>query len=257
MNIGELYDHSIASTYDRDERGLLTGGRNLAFQQIEKFVPAKEVTDVLDLAVGTGQSLIAMKSFFPQATLHGMDLSKEMLRIAEAKLAFHAIHDDVTKFDRHFAQEGISLLLMHFLTTFIDGKDIIKRTAKLLKPNGHYSIVSSTFEAFPRIYSVARMLFSEEFIREKNPAPADTETIVSYCTDAGLEVVAVERFTEKVIFSNFDDFYSFGMNSGFFTHVLTQLDEAQVARLASMGGIFPLEDEYSASSVLARRPKSL
>lgn len=254
MNIGELYDQSIASTYDHDERGLLSGGRTLAFQQIKKFVPADEVRNVLDLAVGTGQSLVAMQTFFPHAELHGIDLSEEMLRIAAVKLAFNSIHDDVANTDQHFAQNSISLLLMHFLTTFVDGEDVVDRTSKLLQPGGYYSIVSSTFEAFPRIYSLARMLFSEEFIREKNPAPANIETIVSFCTNARLDVVSVERFTKKVSFADFEDFYSFGMNSGFFTHVLSNLDEAQVAGFASMGGIFPLEDEYSASVVLARRP---
>ncbi|EUB99838.1 hypothetical protein PMI07_006119 [Rhizobium sp. CF080] len=254
MNIGELYDRSVAGTYDRDERGLLSGGRNLAFQQIEKFVPADDVRNVLDLAVGTGQSLVAMQRFFPRAALHGIDLSAEMLRIAETKLAFHSIRDDVANTDRHFMRNSMNLLLMHFLTTFVDGEDIVESTAKLLQPKGHYSIVSTTFEAFPRIYSLARTLFSEEFIQEKNPAPANTETIVSFCANAGLDVVSVERFTKKVSFVDFEDFYDFGMNSGFFTHVLSHLDEAQIAGLASMGGVFPLEDEYSASVVLARRP---
>lgn|GEM_PF-1224511 len=255
MNIGELYDRSIASTYDRDERGLLSGGRDLAFRQIEKFVPADEVRNILDLAVGTGQSLVAMQTLFPHAALHGIDLSEEMLSIAKTKLTFHSIHDDVANTDRHFAQNSMNLLLMHFLTTFVDGEEVLKRTAKFLQPNGYYSIVSSTFEAFPRIYSLARMLFSEEFIREKNPAPASTETILSFCANAGLEIVSVERFTKKVSFTDFEDFYSFGMSSGFFTHVLSELDEAQVAGLAGMEGVFPLEDEYCASVVLARRPR--
>ncbi|ENN84653.1 small-molecule methyltransferase IraA [Rhizobium freirei PRF 81] len=254
MNIGRLYDQSIAHTYDHDERGLLAGARTLGLEQINRHMVADQTRSVLDLAVGTGESLIAIQKAFPDAALHGIDLSEEMLRIAKTKLSFHSIHDDVANAGQHFAPESMNLVLMHFLTTFIDGEDIVSRTAKLLRPQGYYSIVSSTFQAFPRIYSLARMVLPDEFIRDKNKAPENADTIVSFCTKAGLDVVAVEHFTKKVSFANFEDFYSFGMNSGFFAHVLCHLDDSQLAGLARMEGIFPLEDHYSACAVLARRP---
>lgn len=254
MNIGKLYDQSIASTYDRDERGLLSGARGLAFQQIKKHLAADQVRNVLDLAVGTGESLVAMRDFFPQADLHGIDLSEEMLRIAKTKLSFDAIHDDVVNTERHFHPASMDLMLMHFLTTFVDGAEVVSRSAKLLQPGGYYSIVSSTFEAFPRIYALARTVFSEEFIRDKNPAPENAETVASFCTKAGLEVVAVERFTKGVSFANFEEFYGFGMNSGFFTHVLSHLNETQLAGLARMENVFPFEDHYCGSVVLAHLP---
>jgi ubiquinone/menaquinone biosynthesis C-methylase UbiE len=254
MNIGKLYDQSIASTYDRDENGLLSGARALAFQQIETQVAADRVDAVLDLAVGTGESLIAMRRLFPQAQLNGIDLSEEMLRIAETKLAFNAIHDDVVNTGRHFAPGTMDLLLMHFLTTFIDGDEVVARTAETLRPGGYYSVVSSTFEAFPKIYALARAIFPQDFIRSKNPAPENTEEVVSYCVNAGLEIVAVERFTKEVSFADFQDFYDFGMSSGFFAHILCHLDEAQLAGLARIENIFPLTDHYCGSVVLARRP---
>jgi len=209
---------------------------------------------VLDLAAGTGESLLVMQSLFPQAQLNGIDLSEEMLRLAEAKLTFNSVHDDVLNTGRHFAAQSMDIVLMHFLTTFVDGNEVVMDTAKTLRPGGYYSIVSSTFEAFPKIYALARMIFPEEFIRSANPAPENTDALVSFCTHAGLEVVAVERFIKEVFFANFEEFYRFGMTSGFFTHVLSKLDEEQLAGLASMEGIFPLSDEYCGSAVLARRP---
>ncbi len=253
MNIGRLYDQSIAHTYDHDERGLLAGARAIGLEQIDKHVPVDQTGNVLDLAVGTGESLVAIQNAFPAAALNGIDLSEEMLRIAKSKLKFHAIHDDVVNTEQHFSPSSVSLILMHFLTTFIDGEDIVSRTAKLLEPNGYYSIVSSTFQAFPRIYALARMVLPDEFIRDKNRAPENADTIVSFFKNTGLEVIAVEHFTKKVSFAHFEDFYSFGMSSGFFAHVLCHLDESQLAGLARMEGIFPLEDHYRACAVLARR----
>lgn len=254
MNIGKLYDESIASTYDNDENALLSGARALALRQIETHVAAAEMRAVVDLAVGTGESLVAIRRLFPEAELHGIDLSEEMLRIATTKLDFNAVHDDVVNTGRHVAPATMNLALMHFLTTFIDGKEVVGKTSETLVPGGYYSIVSSTFEAFPAVYGLAKMIFPEEFIRSKNPAPENTDEVVSFCTHAGLEIVAVERFTKEVAFADFQDFYRFGMTSGFFAHILCHLDEAQLAGLASIPNIFPLTDQYSASVVLARRP---
>ncbi|WP_184710099.1 class I SAM-dependent methyltransferase [Rhizobium lusitanum] len=255
MNIGRLYDQRIAETYDDDERGLLAGARALALEQISKHVTADQTQNVLDLAVGTGESLIAIEKNYPNAALHGIDLSGEMLRIAKAKLGFHAVHDDVANTLQHFSLESMNLILMHFLTTFIDGEDIVARTAKLLQAKGYYSIVSSTFQAFPRVYSLARTVLPDQFIRDKNRAPEDADTIVSFCAKAGLDVVAVEHFTKEVRFANFDDFYSFGLNSGFFAHVLCHLDVSQLATFSRMEGVFPLTDHYRACAVLARLPE--
>lgn len=253
MDIGQLYDRAIASTYDHDEWGLLSGARAVAFRQIGSHLSPGQVHDVLDLAVGTGESLVEMKQRFPDAALHGIDLSEEMLRIARDKLSFDAVHDDVANVGEHFSSNSMNLVLMHFLTTFVNGAEVVANTAGLLQAGGYYSIVSSTFEAFPRIYALARTIFPDEFIRSKNPAPENAETVAAFCSDVGLEVVAVERFTKPVRFGNFKEFYDFGMNSGFFTHVLSHLDEAQLAGLSRMENVFPLEDHYCGSIVLARK----
>lgn len=254
MNIGKLYDQSIASTYDRDENGLLSGARALATRQIADHVAAGEVEAILDLAVGTGESLLAMRDLFPRARLNGIDLSEEMLRIARTKLAFNAIHDDVANTGRHFAPASMNLVLMHFLTTFIDGEEVVRETSRMLVPGGHYSIASSTFEAFPTIYGLAKAIFPDEFLRSKNPAPENTDAVVSFCTRAGMEIVAVERFTKEVSFASFEELYRFGMTSGFFAHILCHLDDEQLAGLAQIEGVFPLTDQYCGSVVLARRP---
>lgn len=254
MDIGKLYDQSIASTYDRDENGLLSGARALATRQIQAHVAAGSVKSILDLAVGTGESLVELRALFPEAQLNGIDLSAEMIRLAEEKLEFNAIVDDVLNTAKHFAPESMDLALMHFLTTFVDGDDAVAKTSQMLKPGGYYSIVSSTFEAFPTIYALARAMLPEAFLRSANPAPENTDAIVSFCTHAGLEIVAVERFTKAVSFASFEELYRFGMTSGFFTHILCHLDEAQLAGFAAIEGVFPLTDQYCGSVVLARRP---
>jgi ubiquinone/menaquinone biosynthesis C-methylase UbiE len=255
MDIGKLYDQNIAGTYDQDQLGLLSGGRNLGFEQIKTHVAGQQITDALDLAVGTGESLLKVAELFPEANRHGIDLSGEMLEIAKTKLPFNAIHDDVANTGQHFRPASADLILMHFLTTFVDGSKVVLDTSKLLRPGGYYSIVSSTYEAFPKLYELTRMALSDEFIKQANPSPLNTETIASYLSNAGLEVIAVDTFTKTIRFSGFDELYQFGMSSGFFTHILARLNSEQIAGFRQMENIFPLEDQYKASVVLARLPE--
>lgn len=254
MDIGKLYDQNIAGTYDQDQFGLLSGGRDMAFQQIKTHVSQQSVNDVLDLAVGTGKSLLEVKKLFPEGNLHGIDLSSEMLEIAKTKLPFNAIHDDVANTCNHFSPASADLILMHFLTTFIDGNEVVQDTSKLLRSGGYYSIVSSTYEAFPRLYQLAGMVVSEDFIKQANPSPQDTETVAKFLTNAGMDVIAIDTFTKTIKFSDFNEFYQFGMNSGFFTHILAHFNSEQIAGFGQLENIFPVEDQYKASVVLARKP---
>lgn len=251
MNIGQLYDQTIAAHYDHDEYGLLGGARRLAFAQIAAH--AGGVREVLDLAAGTGESLLAARALFPDAALHGIDLSDRMLALAEAKLPFDAIHDDVANAGRHFAPGSMDLLLMHFLTTFVDGDAVVADTANLLRPGGCYSIVSTTYEAFPAALAIGRRLLPEEAIRQMAPAPLNGEAVATYLRNAGLEVLASETFTKTLRFESFEAFYDFGMNSGFFTHVFEKLAPEQLAAFGRMAGIFPLEEHYCAAVVIARK----
>jgi hypothetical protein len=123
-----------------------------------------------------------------------------------------------------------------------------------LRSGGYYSIVSSTYEAFPRLYELGRMALSDDFIKQANPSPMGTETLVSYVNNAGLDVVAVDTFTKTVNFSDFNEFYQFGMNSGFFTHIFARCNSEQLSEFSQIKGVFPLEDQYKASAVLARKP---
>lgn len=254
MDIGKLYDQSIAATYDQDEMGLYSGARDAAFQQIKTYGSQQSVNDVLDLAVGTGESLLVVGKLFPEANLHGIDLSSEMLKIAKTKLSFNAIHDDVLNTCKHFPLASVDLILMHFLTTFINGNEVVQDTSKLLRSGGYYSIISSTYEAFPRLYQLAGMVVSEDFIKQANPSPKDTETVAKFLTNAGMDVIAVDTFTKTIKFSDFNEFYQFGMNSGFFTHILAHFNSEQIAGFGRLENIFPVEDQYKASVVLARKP---
>lgn len=79
--------NQIAPTYDRINRILSFGLDQSWRKQVVKYLPQEKSLKILDLATGTGDQLLASlgsKALIQKAT--GIDLAKEMLTIAEAKL---------------------------------------------------------------------------------------------------------------------------------------------------------------------------
>jgi ubiquinone/menaquinone biosynthesis C-methylase UbiE len=252
MNIGEIYDLNVATHYDDDSFGLLSGTRNLAYRQIKEHVGTVP-DEILDVAVGTGEALVKMHKFFPDASLHGIDISQQMLAIAKSKLAFNAIHDSIVNATQHFSPASIDLILMHFLLTYIDGSEVLLNTAKLLKPGSYFSLANTLYGGFPKIHDFCLHVVSEEFIRNNCPIPIDNAHSIASLQAAGLEIIAVETFTKNIYFNDFPELYHFGLTSGFFTHMMAQCDNETIQQAGRIENVFPLDDHYEAVIVLARK----
>lgn len=259
MDIAALYDHHIADSYDAEPFGLLTGGRGVAIAQLQRQLLQRGPTTspvVVDLALGTGDSLLAAGALVEGATLHGIDISAGMIARAQQKLPrVHAIHDDAAKLTEHFPARSIDVALMHFLTTYIDAPPVIADVATTLKPGGLLSLVSTTWESFPGVHALALQVMSADELRRLNPAPGSGEALAAMMRDAGLEVVEQETFEKEITFDSAPSFALWGMQSGFFTHVLSTMPAGQLDELStSMDAHFPLHDRYRAAALLARKP---
>ena len=102
---------------------------------------------VLDIGCGTGS--LALRLADVGATVHGLDLSVEMIRIARAKaqaaaagnVTFHvgAFDSNFDTFDRHSLDGICAYSLLHLVP---DRRDALARIHRLLKPGGFF--VSST-----------------------------------------------------------------------------------------------------------------
>lgn len=58
-------------------------GRNLLLHKVSKL---SEPKSILEVGCGTGRNLLALHKIFPNASLFGVDISAEMLKVAEKKL---------------------------------------------------------------------------------------------------------------------------------------------------------------------------
>lgn len=252
MDYGKLYDDHVADTYDEDALGLLSGVRSLAIAQaITSSLPA--TATILDLGVGTGQTLIALKDRFAQGKMIGIDLSARMISAAQRKLAFEAHVDDACNAGQHVPAGTVDLALAHFLTTFVNRPRLFRATAGTLKPKGLFSVVSTTSEAFRGVRAGVDMLLGAAGTMDKlSPAPETGDTLSAELRDAGFEIIKVETFRRAIVFQNFEETLKWGLQSGFFAHVVEALGVEKVSALAGLTqGMFPFHDEYVGVAILA------
>jgi len=102
---------------------------------ILKAVGDKRITHLLDLGTGTGRMLELLCDKYVQGT--GIDLSREMLGVARAKLAAAAISHaqvrlgDIISLDKHAAQSD--LIVLHQVLHYFDdpGRVLLEARAKL------------------------------------------------------------------------------------------------------------------------------
>ena len=250
MHFGRLYDEQIADTYDADVLGLLIGVRSLAIRQIVTTGVANHPT-ILDLGVGTGETLRALAPHYTGGRMIGVDLSARMIEIAQGKVAFEAHVDDACNAAAHVAPETVDLALAHFLTSFVDRPALFRVARGTLKPGALFSIVSTPQAAFAKVRAIAGAVLGSEALAAVAPAPTE-EQLAAEVRDAGFEILVTDVFRSSVEFLSFDHAVDWGMKSGFFAQTISAIGLERLKPIASLPGLFPASDDYVGVAMLAR-----
>lgn len=101
---------------------------------------------VLEIGCGTGRNLHKIALAWPGVSLHGLDISAEMLKNARAKLGDDASLGlgDATRFDSRalFGRDGFDRVVLSFALSMIpDWQAAIAQAAAALAPGGSLHIV--------------------------------------------------------------------------------------------------------------------
>jgi cytosine/adenosine deaminase-related metal-dependent hydrolase/ubiquinone/menaquinone biosynthesis C-methylase UbiE len=188
-----------ASTYDREGNPLLS----LETRILEPLLPCLTRCDVIDVGCGTGRWLELLRNAGAR-TLVGIDISKEMLEQAKAKLGKWATllcgdytHDPVGK-------ASADVVLCNFVLSYVDeAEEFIGLVRNLLRPGGSFFLTDVHPETAAKLNWRRGVRVQERFeeIRTKSRSIGQ---IIAICRNAGLEVkVQLEpRFggQEKIIF---------------------------------------------------------
>ncbi len=107
---------------------------------------ARPGASVLELGCGTGRNLAQIAAAYPDARLYGLDISREMLDLAETKLGSRAVlaAGDATSFDpaHLFAIDGFDHIVLSYALSMIpDWQGTITHAIGQLSPGGRLHIV--------------------------------------------------------------------------------------------------------------------
>jgi ubiquinone/menaquinone biosynthesis C-methylase UbiE len=256
MEARHLYNTLIADHYDRDPFDILARARARALEQIDRHVGSRWQLGI-DLATGTGQLLLALRERQPTAEIVGVDISDRMLELAARRLAERAvtarlIRDDALAIGQHFEPERADVIAVHFILAYVDTAAILAEAHRALRPGGYLSLASTTYESFPVVQQVSRMLMGDEFV-DTVPSPASGAALAAAVEQAGFTIEAQDLVQMPIRFDDPAHFFRFGHDGGWFTHYFAAMNDAQSAAFQASAPFFPMNDDARVSVLIARK----
>ncbi len=136
----------LVNFYDLSFRVVLLGQEKKMRERFLKHI-STEMKTILDMATGTGSVAIAIKLAFPKISVTGIDLSEEMLHIAEKKaqkqhsrISFLLQNIEKTQFKKE-AFDAITLSFGLHELPLENRKNVLKEAYRLLKKGGKFLIM--------------------------------------------------------------------------------------------------------------------
>lgn len=144
-----------AKIYDFNRRFFLFGRKTIINEIGARLRGSASPRKILEVGCGTGANLARLNDLFPHASIHGIDLSQDMLAIASHRTRGNP---RITLAHQSFGHDpsATSYDLIHFsyvLSTIPDLHQSLDLAREKLNPSGHVSIVdfhSSRHELFKR-----------------------------------------------------------------------------------------------------------
>jgi len=157
-----------ASIYDLNRRFFLFG-RNRLINQIAKTL---NPSSILEIGCGTGVNLIKLNKLFPSARITGLDVSPEMLNVAQTKISRNANITLINEmFDQQTSLPTFNLILCSYTASTVPNLPLfLSAIASHLTDQGHFACVdfhSSRSVVFERWISHSipiRINFPEELL---------------------------------------------------------------------------------------------
>ena len=266
--------NSIASQYSNaDCFGSISESHKCAIEQITKeHLGLRPHYKILDFGVGDGQFLQKLQQYMHQPEMTGIDVSVEMLKHAhDAIPSLTAIEASATDAGRYLPHHSQDLVLAHFINAYIPINILFNQAQLLTRANGHFSIITTTYDSFP----VAQQQLAEFIAREsllssivghyykavvKNTTvAASEEDLLQSITKNQFQIIAHKRLYIPITLNNIDELALFGIEGTWFLNSLSirMLPKnfllQRIKRLFNKIFTFPYQDTHIIDVVLAKK----
>lgn len=216
---GAMFD-AIASRYDLLNRVISLGVDQRWRRATVKSLDLKPGARVLDLATGTADLAILTARTHGDATLVGLDPSRNMLAVGRDKLAAKGLDGRVTLQEGEaerlpFEDKSFDGITMAFgIRNVVDRPAALREMARVTRPGGRVAILEladpkggllSTFARFhihtvvPWVGAVLSGAKEYRYLHESIAAFPPAERFADLMRESGLDVLAVRPFTFGVV----------------------------------------------------------
>jgi len=234
MSLKTLYDE-IANNYTIANRfGSITHSHDCAIKQLNQSeLNHKHKHKILDLGVGDGNFLHRLKQHMPSADYTGFDISEKMLEVASEQCeGLNAIMASGADASQYLPTQSQDLILMHFISAYIPLDSLFKQVQVLSRPNGYASIITSTYESFPKgqehlanfiaqdtLLSCFVGHYYKKVIKNTTVATGSKE-LLETIHQHQFEVIDHQHLDIPITFNNVDELVEFGFDGTWFLNGL-------------------------------------
>jgi ubiquinone/menaquinone biosynthesis C-methylase UbiE len=272
MSLKAMYNQ-IADNYATANRfGAISESHLIAIEQIKKFyLGLKPQYKVLDLGVGNGAFLQKLHHLMPQAEFTGIDVSSEMLKKAREALPLKTIESSAAEANRFLPPHSQDLVLAHFINAYIPINILFDEAKLLTRANGHFSMISTTYDSFPVAQQQLAEFVSQDSILssvvghyyksivKNTTVAANLDELMLAFKQHQFEVVEHQRLEIPITLNNIDELALFGIEGTWFLNSLSirMLPKyfliQRLKRLFSKIFTFPYHDTHIIDVVLAKK----
>jgi len=272
LTLKAMYN-DIASQYTTANLfGSISKSHECAIAQIKKaHLGLRPHYKVLDLGVGNGTFLQKLQQEMPAAEFTGIDVSSEMLKRAREKLTLTTVETSATEASRYLPSHSQDLVLAHFINAYIPINTLFNQANLLTRANGHFSLITTTYESFPAAQQQLANFVAEESILssivghyykaivKNSTVAAGEEELLQTFPQHGFEIVEHQRLRIPVVLNNIDDLVLFGIEGTWFLNSVSirMLPKnfllQRLKRLFSKIFTFPYEDTHIIDVILAKK----
>jgi SAM-dependent methyltransferase len=271
---------SVAAMYNKTENHYSTANRfgsisvshKCAINQIiNAHLGFQPHYKVLDLGVGDGTFLHKLREHIPQSKFTGIDISSEMLRHAKDTLPLTTIETSATEASHYLPHHSQDLVLAHFINAYIPLEKLFDQAKLLTRANGHFSIITTTYDSFPSAQMQLAEFVSKESILSKivghyykaiiknTTVAAGENALMDAFTQHQFKVVSHQRLSIPITLNNADELVLFGMEGTWFLNsvAIRMLPKKflfqRLKRLFSKIFTYPYQDTHIIDVVLAKK----
>ncbi len=265
--------HDVVDHYATANRfGSISESHKQAISQIKRAnLGLKPHYKVLDLGVGNGAFLQQLRQNMPLADFTGIDISMEMLKHAREALPLTTIETSATEASNCLPHHSQDLVLAHFINAYIPINTLFNEANLLTRANGHFSLITTTYDSFPIAQQQLASFIAEETllssivghyykaIVKNTTVAASEEDLLRTFAEHQFQVVEHQRLHIPITLNNIDELAVFGIEGTWFLNSLSirMLPKTfliqRLKRLFSKIFTFPYQDTHIIDIVLAKK----